>query len=73
MIRQVLKIKTGLSRVRAKMQREEGREETDMQEEKMDTSVVNPANLAGTLTEVAKGKEFKERGLSEVCTNNILG
>jgi len=58
-IRQVLKIKTGLSRVRAKMQREEGREETDMQEEKMDTSVVNPANLAGTLTEVAKGKEFK--------------
>ena len=71
-MQQVLKIKTSLSRARVRMEREmkgeekevkgevkvEG-EETNHAVEKMDTSAAAPADLAGTVMEVTKGKEFK--------------
>ena len=69
-MQQVLKIKTSLSRARVRMEREmkgkvkegvngEVKEETNNVVEKMDTSAAAPANLAGTVMEVTKGKEFK--------------
>ena len=61
-MQQVLKIKTSLSRARVRMEREmkrEVKEETNHEVEKMDTSAAAPADLAGTVMEVTKGKEFK--------------
>ena len=66
----MLKIKTSLSRARVRMEREmkgeekeevkgEVKEETNHVVEKMDTSAAAPADLAGTVMEVTKGKEFK--------------
>ena len=37
----------------------EVKEETNHEVEKMDTSAAAPADLAGTVMEVTKGKEFK--------------
>ena len=69
-MQQVLKIKTSLSRARVRMEREmkgevkdevngEFKEDTNYVVEKMDTSAAAPADLAGTVMEVTKGKEFK--------------
>ena len=73
-MQQVLKIKTSLSRARVRMEREmkgevkeevkeevkrEVNEETNHVVEKMDTSAAAPADLAGTVMEVTKGKKFK--------------
>jgi len=56
-VQQVLKIKTSLSRVRVRMEREM-KGETNNDQEKMDTSSAAHADLAGTVMEVTKGKEF---------------